>query len=89
MSDESRRFSEQISDFSKSVSNISGKTKITDVGLKMESKISPDKDSAQKRHDYEQYMKTSDIEVNTENEEEINKKVEEIVNEFLDDLFGR
>jgi hypothetical protein len=89
MSEDSKQFSEQISDFAKSVSNISSKTKITDVGLKMESIVSPDKESAIKRYDYEQYMKTSDIEVNLENEEEIDKKIEDVVNEFLDDLFGR
>ena len=46
------------------------------------------KESAKKRYDYEQYMKTSDIEVDPENQEQVDKKIEDIVNGFIDDLFG-
>lgn len=72
----------------KSINNLSSQIQnirfVTDIGLSNESKISKTKEEAIDRANYEDYMKTSEID-----QDNVDKAVDNIAKNLLDDLLDR
>ena len=72
-----------VSDIKSLVDKVKSVKVVTDFGISVESKISKTKEEAINRADYESYMKTSKLK-----EGDINKSIDNIVNNMLNDLLG-
>lgn len=77
-------FDQLIKSIEKLSSQIENTKLVTDIGLPNESKISKTKEDAINRAEYEDYMKTSEIDNNN-----VNKAVDNIAKNLLDDLLDR
>jgi hypothetical protein len=77
-------FDQLIKSIEQLSSQIENTKLVTDIGLPNESKISKTKEDAINRAEYEDYMKTSEIDNNN-----VNKAVDNIAKNLLDDLLDR